>query len=173
MRCCTRRTTLVNEFLAKSRIGCKCLTQTGIFRGAPPIKHQRPTMLRDIGNITLLGFYLPTRARLFCIGRKIRGGICGILKQRKSAARAPAKSKRPKASEAITATQRVGTQTGGGAGTQGAAHAPVACTAGRPADEHSPVSALAKQVGSLRLLEFLVGSRGFGIPCWKPRGRPC
>ena len=47
------------------------------------------------------------------------------------------------------------------------------CTAGRPADEHSPVSALAKQVGSLRLLEFLVGSRGFGIPCWKPRGRPC
>ena len=60
-----------------------------------------------------------------------------------------------------------------GAGTQGAAHAPVAGTAGRPADEHSPVSALAKQVGSLRLLEFLVGSRGFGIPCWKPRGRTC
>jgi hypothetical protein len=113
-----------------------------------------------------------TCARLFRIGRKIRGGICGILKQRKSAARAAAKSKRPKASEAITATQRVGTQTGSGAGTQGAAHAPVACTAGRPADEHSPVSALAKQVGSLRLLEFLVGSRGLGIPCWKPRGRP-
>ena len=86
-----------------------------------------------------------TCARLFRIGRKIRGGICGILKQRKSAARAAAKSKRPKASEAITATQRVGTQTGSGAGTQGAAHAPVAGTAGRPADEHSPVSALAKQ----------------------------